>query len=196
MGIIGQVKPARNPQRKAVFLDRDGVINRAVVRDGKPYPPASVDEMILLPRVGEALHALKAAGFMLIVVTNQPDVARGTTPRAAVDAIHEALMAALPLDEIRCCFHDDHDACSCRKPKPGALLDAAAEHDVSLPDSFMVGDRWRDIEAGQAAGVRTILIDYAYCEQAASCLSDYVCGSLFDAAQWILSPNNQEKNHV
>ena len=196
MGIIGQVKPARNPQRKAVFLDRDGVINRAVIRDGKPYPPASVDEMQLLPQVGEALHALKAAGFMLIVVTNQPDVARGTTPRAAVDAIHETLMAALPLDEIRCCFHDDHDACSCRKPKPGALLDAAAEHDVSLPDSFMVGDRWRDIEAGQAAGVRTILIDYAYCEQAASCLSDYVCGSLFDAAQWILSPNNQEKNHV
>ena len=150
MGIIGQVKPARNPQRKAVFLDRDGVINRAVVRDGKPYPPASVDEMILLPRVGEALHALKAAGFMLIVVTTQPDVARGTTPRAAVDAIHEALMAALPLDEIRCCFHDDHDACSCRKPKPGALLDAAAElkkHNIS-PDRLLVFEN--PMDAGKA----------------------------------------------
>jgi len=187
---------ARSLQRKAVFPDRDGVINRAVIRDGKPYPPASLDEMQLLPRVGEALHALKAAGFMLIVVTNQPDVARGTTPLAAVDAIHETLMKALPLDEIRCCFHDDHDACTCRKPKPGALLDAAKAHNLSLPDSFMVGDRWRDIEAGQAAGVRTILIDYAYCEQAASCLSDYVCGSLFDAAQWILSPVNQEKTDV
>ena len=196
MGILGQVKPAPNPQRKAVFLDRDGVINRAVIRDGKPYPPATVDEMQLMPRVGEALAALKEAGYLLIVVTNQPDVARGTTPRAAVDAIHEALMAALPLDEIRCCFHDDADNCTCRKPKPGALLDAAAVHDVSLPDSFMVGDRWRDIEAGQAAGVRTLLIDYAYCEQAASCLSDYVCGSLFDAAQWILSPVNQEKTDV
>ena len=196
MGILGQVKPAPNPQRKAVFLDRDGVINRAVIRDGKPYPPATVDEMQLMPRVGEALAALKEAGYLLIVVTNQPDVARGTTPRAAVDAIHEALMAALPLDEIRSCFHDDADNCTCRKPKPGALLDAAAVHDVSLSDSFMVGDRWRDIEAGQAAGVRTLLIDYAYCEQAASCLSDYVCGSLFDAAQWILSPNNQEKTDV
>lgn len=196
MGVGCPVTRSPHPLRKAVFLDRDGVINRAVIRDGKPYPPATVDEMQLMPRVGEALAALKEAGYLLIVVTNQPDVARGTTPRAAVDAIHEALMAALPLDEIRCCFHDDHDACSCRKPKPGALLDAAAVHDVSLSDSFMVGDRWRDIEAGQAAGVRTLLIDYAYCEQAASCLSDYVCGSLFDAAQWILSPVNQEKTYV
>ena len=192
MGILGQVKPAQSPQRKAVFLDRDGVINRAVIRDGKPYPPATVNEMQLLPRVDEALHALKSAGFMLIVVTNQPDVARCTTSRAAVDAIHERLLAALPLDGIRCCFHDDADACSCRKPKPGALLEAAAQYDLSLTDSFMVGDRWRDIEAGHTAGVRTILIDYAYCEQAASCLSDYVCGSLFDATQWILSPKTQE----
>lgn len=191
MGVGCPVTRSPHPLRKAVFLDRDGVINRAVIRDGKPYPPATVDEMQLMPRVGEALAALKEAGYLLIVVTNQPDVARGTTPRAAVDAIHDALMAALPLDEIRCCFHDDADNCTCRKPKPGALLDAAAVHDVSLPDSFMVGDRWRDIEAGQAAGVRTLLIDYAYCEQAASCLSDYVCGSLFDAAQWILSPVNQ-----
>ena len=196
MGVGCPVTRSPHPLRKAVFLDRDGVINRAVIRDGKPYPPATVDEMQLMPRVGEALAALKEAGYLLIVVTNQPDVARGTTPRAAVDAIHDALMAALPLDEIRCCFHDDADNCTCRKPKPGALLDAAAVHDVSLPDSFMVGDRWRDIEAGQAAGVRTLLIDYAYCEQAASCLSDYVCGSLFDAAQWILSPVNQEKTDV
>ncbi len=196
MGIVGQVMAAPSPQRKAVFLDRDGVLNRAVIRDGKPYPPATVSEMQLLPRVEQALTALKTAGFLLIVVTNQPDVARGTTTRAAVDAIHEALMTALPLDEIRCCFHDDHDACSCRKPAPGALLEAAAEHDLSLADSFMVGDRWRDIEAGHGAGVRTILIDYAYCEQAASCLSDYVCGSLFDAAQWILSPKNQETTHA
>ena len=192
MGIVGQVMASPSLQRKAVFLDRDGVLNRAVIRDGKPYPPATVSEMQLLPRVEEALATLKAAGFMLIVVTNQPDVARGTTPRAAVDAIHAYLQGALPLDEIRCCFHDDYDACNCRKPKPGALLDAAAELNVSLADSFIVGDRWRDIEAGHGAGVRTVLIDYAYCEQAASCLSDYVCGSLFDAAQWILSPKNQE----
>lgn len=183
-------------QRKAVFLDRDGVINRAVIRDGKPYPPATVDEMQLMPRVSEALHLLKEAGFMLIVVTNQPDVARGTTSRQAVEAIHKCLLSTLPLDEIRCCFHDDADACTCRKPKPGALRQAAEQYDLSLMDSFMVGDRWRDIEAGHAAGVRTILIDYAYCEQAASCLSDFVCGSLFDAAQWILSPKNQETGHA
>jgi D-glycero-D-manno-heptose 1,7-bisphosphate phosphatase len=177
---------ARSLQRKAVFLDRDGVINRAVIRDGKPYPPASLDEMQLLPQVGEALHALKAAGFMLIVVTNQPDVARGTTPRAAVDAIHTYLQAALPLDEIRCCFHDDHDACTCRKPKPGALLDAAKAHNLSLPESFMVGDRWRDIEAGQAAGVRTILVGPGYNEKAPMNAPEFTCGSLLDAAELII----------
>lgn len=196
MGVGGPVTISPHPRRKAVFLDRDGVINRAVIRDGKPYPPASLAEMQLMPRVEEALALLKAAGYMLIVITNQPDVARGTTGKATVDAIHAAMQAALPLDDIRCCFHDDADQCNCRKPKPGALLAAARDFGVALEASFMVGDRWRDIEAGQAAGVRTILIDYAYCEQAANCLSDFVCGSLFDASQWILSPRYQEPNHV
>ncbi len=192
MGILGQVKPAQSPQRKAVFLDRDGVINRAVIRDGKPYPPATVNEMQLLPRVDEALHALKAAGFMLIVVTNQPDVARGTTSRAAVDAIHERLLAALPLDGIRCCFHDDADACSCRKPKPGALLEAAAQYDLSLTDSFMVGDRWRDIEAGHMAGVRTILVGPGYKEKAPQQAPDLACGTLLEASKFIISTGEKQ----
>ncbi|MEO7145005.1 MAG: HAD-IIIA family hydrolase, partial [Bryobacteraceae bacterium] len=113
---------------KAVFLDRDGVLNRAVLRDGKPYPPASVDELEILPDAAEALGRLKQAGFLLLVVTNQPDVARGAQTRAAVEAMHAALARALPIDGFFVCYHDDADGCDCRKPRPGLLLQAAAAH--------------------------------------------------------------------
>ena len=109
----------------------------------------------------EALEALREAGFRLIVVTNQPDVARGTQKREVVEAIHSELMEALPLDEIRVCFHDDADQCHCRKPAAGLLFDAS----VDLAMSFMVGDRWKDIEAGKLAGCRTVFIDYGYGEK-------------------------------
>jgi D-glycero-D-manno-heptose 1,7-bisphosphate phosphatase len=171
--------------RQAVFLDRDGVINRAEVREGKPYPPANLLAMEILPGVPAALQALHAAGWMLIVVTNQPDVARGTTPRAVVEAINTHLDQTLPIDEFRTCYHDSGDGCDCRKPLPGALLAAASEHDIDLGRSFMVGDRWRDVEAGQRAGCKTVFIDYGYAEkQPESC--DYKVQSLQEAATIIL----------
>lgn len=150
---------------RAVFLDRDGVINRAIVREGKPYPPKDLSELEVLPGVPEALAALKAANYKLIVVTNQPDVARGTVKKYVVESINRYLQERLPLDEFRTCYHDDHEACDCRKPAPGALLAAAAEHGLDLSGSFMVGDRWRDIEAGQRAGCKTAFIDYGYSEK-------------------------------
>ena len=133
------------------ILDRDGVINRAFVRGGKPYPPKGVSDTEILPGVGEALRKLHEAGYLLVVVTNQPDVARGTATRAGVDAINGKLARELPIDEFRTCFHDDADGCDCRKPLPGALLAAAREHGIDLARSYMVGDRWRDVEAGRAA---------------------------------------------
>ena len=178
MGIDRQVK-------RAVFLDRDGVINASVVRDGKPYPPDSVDEMEILPGVAEALTALRVAGFDLIVVTNQPDVARGTQTRAAVDAIHAKLSAELPLDAIYACFHDDAEVCDCRKPKPGMLVNAARDRGIDLPSSFMVGDRWRDTDAGLAAGTRAIFIDRGYSERKPERFAVNVAG-LPEAAAWIL----------
>jgi D-glycero-D-manno-heptose 1,7-bisphosphate phosphatase len=171
--------------KRAVFLDRDGVLNRAIVRDGKPYPPANLSELEILPGVGEALAALHAAGFLLIVVTNQPDVARGTTTREAVQEINAALGAALPIDEFRTCFHDNEFACECRKPKPGALLAAAALHNIDLRESYMVGDRWRDTEAGQRAGCKTILIDYGYQEKQPEHV-DHRVKSLLDAIQFMV----------
>ncbi len=149
---------------RAVFLDRDGVINRARIIDGRPYPPDPVSSYEILPDVPEALQRLKAAGFWTIVVTNQPDVARGTTSRESVEVVHQRLQETLAIDEILACYHDG-DACECRKPKPGALLDAARRHAIDLSQSFMVGDRWRDVAAGQRAGCTCFFIDYAYKEQ-------------------------------
>lgn len=152
--------------QKAVFLDRDGVINRALTRDGKPYPPSILAEFEILPGVAEACAQLKQAGFLLVVVTNQPDVGRGTIKQETVEAIHEQMRRVLSLDRVEVCYHPGQGAseCDCRKPKPGMLLRAARELGIDLARSFMVGDRWRDIDAGHAAGVATILIDYGYAE--------------------------------
>jgi D-glycero-D-manno-heptose 1,7-bisphosphate phosphatase len=172
--------------RSAVFLDRDGVINRAVVRDGKPHPPASLRDLEILPRVPEALSAMKAQGYSLVVVTNQPDVARGNSSRDLVYRIHERLKSELDLDAILTCFHDNLDACECRKPKPGLLLQAALDFDIDLTSSFMVGDRWSDIEAGRRAGCRTLFIDYSYDEEPpGSC--DFRARSLIEASTIILA---------
>jgi D-glycero-D-manno-heptose 1,7-bisphosphate phosphatase len=172
--------------RPAMFLDRDGVINRAVIRNGIPHPPDSIEELEILPGVAAALNALKAGGYMLVVVTNQPDVARGSTSRRRVEDIHARLTDTLGLDAILTCFHDDADACDCRKPKPGLLLQAARELRLDLGSSFMVGDRWRDVEAGQRAGCRTFYIDQGYGEKAPAC-SDFRVESLSEAAGVVLA---------
>lgn len=175
--------------RPAAFLDRDGVINRAVVRAGRPYPPASVDELEILPGVPDALQRLKAAGYALVVVTNQPDIARGVTTASAVEAIHTRLRQLLPLDEIRVCPHDDSDGCACRKPKPGLLI---SNPSYDLAASIMVGDRWRDIEAGRAARCRaTILIDYGFNEPIPH-EPDIRVDSLANAVNWLLSADTGE----
>ncbi len=171
--------------RRAVFLDRDGVLNRAFVRDGVPHPPRGLDELEVLPGVAEATARLSADGWLLVVVTNQPDIARGETTRAVVDALHAQLRARLPLHDVRVCPHDDADACGCRKPAPGLLLAAARDHGIDLGGSVMVGDRWRDIEAGRRAGTRTVYVtsgDYAERDAVAYDLS---VPSLLQAVPWI-----------
>jgi D-glycero-D-manno-heptose 1,7-bisphosphate phosphatase len=174
------------PGKRAVFLDRDGVINQAIVRDGKPYPPSGVDELKIVAGATQALRDLKQAGFLLIVVTNQPDIARGTQSHAAVDAIHKALRETLPLDDFFLCPHDDSDECACRKPLPGLLLRAAEKHDIDMPRSFMVGDRWRDVDAGASAGCTTVWIDYGYREKHPAAEPSAKVDSIRAAADWIL----------
>jgi D-glycero-D-manno-heptose 1,7-bisphosphate phosphatase len=171
--------------RRAVFLDRDGVLNRACVRDGKPYPPASLEELEILPGVPEALAQLRQAGFLLIVVTNQPDVARGTQRRERVEAINEALQSALPIDEVVTSYEDGESPR--RKPNPGMLLEAAERHRIDLARSFMIGDRWKDVEAGRRAGCRTVFIDYGYRETSPVAPADFTTQQLAAAAAWVAS---------
>jgi len=179
--------------RRAVFLDRDGVINRAVVRDGKPFPPANISEVEILPGVEDGLAALHDAGYMLIVVTNQPDVARGITTMAVVEEINHYLGVCLPIDEFRTCYHDGGYGCDCRKPMPGALIAAALKHGIDLGQSYMVGDRWRDTEAGERAGCQTIFIDSGYDERQPESFT-FSVKSLKEAATIILGEPPYEKN--
>jgi D-glycero-D-manno-heptose 1,7-bisphosphate phosphatase len=176
---------------RAVFLDRDGVLNRAIVRDGKPYPPQTLAELELLPDIAECLKQLKEKGFLLIVVTNQPDVARGKQTQETIAAMHSLMKSLLPVDEFRVCFHDDAQDCGCRKPKPGLLMQAALERGISLADSYMVGDRWRDVDAGAAAGCRSVWIDRGYRERAPVHTPEARVSDLCEAVRWILKDSEK-----
>lgn len=155
--------------RPAVFLDRDGTLNVQMIRDGKPYPPQAVDEFRLFPDVPAACARLAAAGYVLVVATNQPDVGRGTQTRATVEAMHARLGELIPdLARVEVCYaagRGETPPDPRRKPAPGMLLDAARDLGLDLGRSWMIGDRWRDIDCGQRAGVRTVFIDFGYAEE-------------------------------
>lgn len=170
--------------RRAVFLDRDGVILRSYTENGMPRPPRVIEEFEVLPRVPEAINLLRDTGLALVVVTNQPDVARGVTARAVVETFHDRLRQELGLIHIYTCYHDDSDACRCRKPQPGLLEQAAAELGLSLASSFVVGDRWRDIEAGRKVGCTTFLLRQPY---SGNVRADFEVSSLYAAAELIPS---------
>jgi D-glycero-D-manno-heptose 1,7-bisphosphate phosphatase len=172
--------------RRAVFLDRDGVLNRTTVQNGVPHPPGRAAELEVLPGVPEALALLGAEGLLRIVVTNQPDVARRTQTRATVEEINDRLLRELPLEAVYTCYHEDADRCECRKPRPGLLTQAASELGIDMPQSFMVGDRWSDVAAGKAAGCTTFLVDSPY-SQAQRCTPDFVVVDLLAAAHRIVA---------
>src|SRR6266849_691575 len=178
-------RPAAARGVPAVFLDRDGVLNRALVYEGKPFPPRTLAQLEILPGVSEACAELRRAGFRLIAVTNQPDLSRGTQTREAVDAINLAVQRELELDDVRVCPHDEADRCGCRKPAPGLLVEAARDWGIDLGTSVMVGDRWRDVESGRRAGCKTVFIDHGYSERRPDS-PDLTVASLQDAVSWIL----------
>ncbi len=178
----------RTETRRAVFLDRDGVINRALIRDGKPYPPTNLDEFEILPEVFEACKRLKEAEYMIVVATNQPDVGRGTLLQSVVEEMHNFLLKHLPIDRIEVCYHPGRGQsnCLCRKPLPGMLLSASKKLGLDLSGSWMVGDRFGDIIAGQAAGCRTILVGGGYGEEP-QITPDFRVSNLAEAVEKILS---------
>jgi D-glycero-D-manno-heptose 1,7-bisphosphate phosphatase len=182
------LRPQTDRPYRAIFLDRDGVINRPLIRASQPYAPSSLDEFEILPGVPKACQILKQLGFLLVVATNQPDVGRGRLPRGVVEDSHEGLAKQLPIDRVMTCFHGGTaygDPCTCRKPLPGMLLQAAGELKISLAESFMIGDRWRDIDCGLNAGCKTIFIDWGYEEQLTRD-PDFRARDLLDAAQFIV----------
>jgi D-glycero-D-manno-heptose 1,7-bisphosphate phosphatase len=158
----------------AIFLDRDGILNRAVVHEGKPYPPSDLESVEIMPGVDEVLKRLVKAGYLLIGITNQPDVARGTQTRTMVESINSYILSQLPVLEIFVCYHDDKDNCECRKPHSGLIMQAAKKHGLDLSHSWMVGDRWKDIAAGRAAGLKTIFLDYHYAETYKGASADFI----------------------
>ena len=172
--------------RPAVFLDRDGVLIETTVRNGKPFAISPGEPMTIISGVVPACMALARAGYYLVMTTNQPDVARGKVTAHFVERTNARLASKLGLDAVEVCMHDDVDDCACRKPRPGLMQNAASRFSLDLTASYVVGDRWRDVDAGIAAGCRTVFIDYGY-EEALRGTPDFVCGSLAEAASWILS---------
>ena len=186
-----------SPQKRpAVFLDRDGTLNVQVVREGRPFPPQTVEEFRLFEGVPAACQALHAAGYVLVVATNQPDVGRGTQSQASVEAMHDRLCQLLPeIARIEVCYAPGREEAPTdprRKPAPGMLLDAARHLDLDLARSWMIGDRWRDIDCGRQAGVRTVFIDFGYAEKLQAA-PDFTVGGFAEAARIILAQSGTRK---
>jgi D-glycero-D-manno-heptose 1,7-bisphosphate phosphatase len=174
-------------RRKAVFLDRDGVIVVPEFRDGRSFAPVRLEDYRFYPEAPAALSRLKAAGYVLVVVTNQPEVGRGLIREEVLAEMHRRLQASFPVDSIKVCRHTGADGCNCRKPKPGMLLEAASELGISLPESYMVGDRATDIEAGRAAGCLTVFIDLGYTGEPKPERPSFVASSINQATDVILA---------
>jgi len=179
--------------KRAVFLDRDGVVNRAFVYNGVPMPPRTLEEVEILFGVKESIVLLKQHDFEVVIVTNQPDVARGFVTLDSVTQINELIELHLGITHFYTCFHDDSDKCNCRKPEPGLILKAAQDLGIDLSHSSMIGDRWRDIAAGQSAGCECFFIDYKYLEKSPAPPFTRV-SSLIEATRMILEKSNDDIN--
>jgi D-glycero-D-manno-heptose 1,7-bisphosphate phosphatase len=181
------VEVGRSAVRRAVFLDRDGVLVIPEFRDGRSFAPRRLEDLQIYPDAHQALSRLKAAGFLLAVVTNQPDVGNGLVSQTVVEQMNTLLKTQLPIDTIRACYHRQNEACRCRKPRPGMLLDSAIELGISLPDSFMVGDRASDIDAGRTAGCQTVFIDLGYTSERRPDNATFAVRTIGEAADIILA---------
>ena len=149
--------------KSAIFLDRDGIVNKAIVKNNKPYSPQNFEELELVTGIRQLIEFLKHK-YLIFVVSNQPEVARGNQNKEDVETINDYLSSQLSIDSFLICFHDDQDFCNCRKPKAGLILWAAEKYDIDLKSSWVIGDRWRDIEMGKKVGCKTIFVNYNYDE--------------------------------
>ena len=182
-------------KKRAIFLDRDGVINKVAMRDGVPAGPRKFEDFALVEGVKDAVQSFRRMGFLIIVNTNQPDIGRSLLPEEELNKMHTLVRNELPVDDIFICPHDDADDCPCRKPRPGMLLEAARKWEIDLKKSFAIGDRWKDMEAGRAAGCRTILLERSYNRGASadSRISDIKEAEAIVGDQQRVSTENRDK---
>ena len=166
--------------RRAIFLDRDGTLNKAFIKNGLPFSPSSFNEFEILPGVKESILKLKKLNFVCLLITNQPDVSRGKIKKKAVIQMNNFLKSEIKLDDIFVCYHDDHDNCECRKPKPGLLLNAKKKWNINLNKSYMIGDRWKDVQAGINAGCKTVFINNNY-KETKEVKANFITDSLLNA---------------
>jgi len=169
---------------RAVFLDRDGVVNEVIIRDGEVSGPHSLEEFIWVEGIKEAVNRLKAASWYVFIITNQPDIARKKLDPIISEEISKTIYEHLLVDEIQVCPHDDHHNCACRKPRPGMLLSLAWRWKIALTESFMIGDSWKDIAAGQSAHCQTILLERYYNKGTEA---DFKVDTILSAVELILS---------
>jgi D-glycero-D-manno-heptose 1,7-bisphosphate phosphatase len=178
---------------RSVYLDRDGVLIQHRVVDGKPCAPSNIADIIIQEEVLEACKRLKTAGYLLVMVTNQAAIANGVIDKAQAESINSYLELTLKLDAVEMCSHGQNDNCVCRKPKPYMLEKAAKSLDIDLINSFMIGDRWSDIEAGEKAGCKTIYIKNSNYEDNVLFVPDFIANNLKDAADWILKQETTDE---
>jgi D-glycero-D-manno-heptose 1,7-bisphosphate phosphatase len=160
---------------KALFLDRDGILNKVVMRDGQAGSPRSTGEFEIIIEAKDLVNRAKAREYLVIVVTNQPDVGRGIMNLADLEAMHRILRGTFPIDDIEVCTNGD-DSDFRRKPNPGMILELAERFRVDLINSFLLGDNEKDISAGKRAGVKTILLKKPYNKDIHG-FADYDCST-------------------
>ena len=142
-----------------VFIERDGILNQARVEKQQQVSPVMLEEFKINTDIAPLLKKLKAAGFIIIVTTNQPGISRGYLARRELDRMHDLLRRALPsIDDLLICAHDDTDHCPCRKPRAGLFTEAAHKWRLTLDRSFVISDKWQDAEAARAVGATSLLV--------------------------------------
>ena len=178
---------------KAIFLDRDGVLNKVILKDGKPLSPKNLSEFVLLDNVSEALAIFKKLDYLTIIVTNQPDIKTKKQTLKDLEITHKWIFDNLMIDDIFVCCHDDSDNCNCRKPGIGMLINASKKYKINLTKSIMIGDRWKDIKCGQLAKCKNnFYINYGYDEPSPTGKFINV-SSLYECSKIVESMN--EKNN-
>ena len=149
---------------KAVFFDRDGVLNRAIIKDKKPYAPRNFSKFVLYKSTPEFIKILCNKGYKIFLVTNQPDIGNGFTDLSELNKMHDYLCSLIKFDEIFVCLHSQSQKCICRKPSPFFVLEAKKKYNLNLKNSYFIGDRYSDYQTANKAGCNFLFIDRFYRE--------------------------------